>query len=160
MIKWFCHHQLNWTWHASSRSQPSSEEYCLHHCYFSSGSRLGRGGPRVITARNSSCRKVMFSQVSVCLQEGAYMAGGMHGKEHAWQGVRAGEKATEAAVRILLECILVLHTNDTTNDNLALTTIWPTIYDWQNAYPFHLFQIHYSSSTRHPQSLCSTSRNW
>ena len=38
---------------------------------------------RDITIRNSSCGKVMFSQVSVCLQ------GGVHGGGHAWQGGHA-----------------------------------------------------------------------
>ena len=52
-------------------------------------------------------------------QRGACVAGGVHGRGgHAWQGVRGThapptdtlrDTVNERAVRILLECILVLH---------------------------------------------------
>ena len=38
----------------------------------------------IATARNSSCGKVMFLQVFICPREGTCMAGGMHGRGHAW----------------------------------------------------------------------------
>ena len=55
---------------------------------------------------------VMFLQVSVCPRgggvcgRGACVAGGVHGGGHAWQILR--DTVNERAVRILLECILVL----------------------------------------------------
>ena len=48
----------------------------------------------IVTVRNSSCRKVMFSQVSVCPQggmhgEGGHGEGGMHAEGgHGEEGVR------------------------------------------------------------------------
>ena len=38
----------------------------------------------------------------VCVAGGACMAGGVHGREHAWQGGRAWHAVNERAVRILL----------------------------------------------------------
>ena len=66
--------------------------------------------------------KVMFLQVSVCLQGGACVVapgGGMCGCSgggacvvapggHAWDTTRYGDTINERVVRILLECILVL----------------------------------------------------
>ena len=45
----------------------------------------------IITVRNSSCGKAMLSQVSVilsggCAWWGMCMAGGVHGRRHAWWG--------------------------------------------------------------------------
>ena len=56
--------------------------------------------PTMFTVRNSSCGKVMFSQVSVC-------PGGVCGRGHAWQERRP----LQQMVRILLECILVFCEN-------------------------------------------------
>ena len=44
--------------------------------------------------------------------QGCVCGWGMHGRGHAWQGASiAGETATAADVRILLECILVVNIN-------------------------------------------------
>ena len=80
-----------------------------------------------VTVRNSSCGKVMFSQVSVILSTGGRevhgrglcVVGGMHDRGHVWRGhawwgawlewMAGGGPAwqEEQMVRILLECIFV-----------------------------------------------------
>ena len=59
----------------------------------------------VFTARNSSCGKVMFSQVSVCPQG----AGVHHAQAHTppWTDTPLPRLLLQGTVRILLECILV-----------------------------------------------------
>ena len=103
----------------SWRSVPSQERLtksCL--CHYWKGIKV----IYIITARKRSCGKVMFLQVSVILSTGGreWLPGGVCGRGTcmvaggacvvAWGGMRRIRRYTvnERAVRILLECILVL----------------------------------------------------
>ena len=76
----------------------------------------------MFTVRNSSCRKVMFSQVSVCPRGGVVHPpwpdttppwADTPARHHTpqpdtpWAGIPPGRRPLQRTVRILLECILV-----------------------------------------------------